>query len=333
MKDIADEVGLSVSVVSRVLNGKADEFRIRTETQESVRKVAHRRGFSVNQIARGLRLNKSHTIGLLIPDISNSFFAKIARSVENFARRKGYSTILCDTENDEDIEKESISLLRDRQIDGLLIAPVGRESKHIGAVFDSGLPVVLLDRFFDHLDIPYVTSDNYRGAYEGVCHLIQNGHSKIGYVQGIPDSKPNLERLRGYKDALRDNGVSFSSALICGQAFDERDGYSSAKKLLDGKKTPTALFASSSVGALGVMQACHEMEIKIPAELSLVAFDEYPYAPLLSPPLTTISQPTDEIGEMASTMLLDWLESGRRPETAEKTLETRLVSRQSVGSP
>lgn len=330
MKDLGAELGLSVSVVSRVLNGKAAEFRIREETQQLVREAATRHGFSVNQVARGLRLQRTYTIGLLIPDISNSFFSKIAQSVESAARRQGYSIILCDTENDEEIEQESLKLLRDRAVDGLLIAPVGRESKHIKAVHQAGLPIVLIDRFFDNTKIPYVTSNNYRGAYEGVDHLIKMGHRSIGYIQGIPDSKPNLERLRGYRDALRDGGQKNYKHLIYGHSFEEEDGYLSAKALLESDKRPTALFASSSVGALGVMRACNELGLNIPKDVSLIGFDEYPYAPLLSPPLSTIAQRTKEIGESASTLLLDWLESGEQPKNTTNILDTHLVCRSSV---
>ena len=176
MKDLASELGLSVSVVSRVLNGKANEYRISEKTQVLVQETATKLGFSVNQLARGLRLQKTSTIGLIIPDISNSFFSAIAQSVENAARRRGYSTILCDTENDALVEKQALTLLHDRSVDGFLVAPVGKESDHIQALYKKGVPIVLLDRFFEEVEIPYVTSNNYQGAYDGTAHLIREGH-------------------------------------------------------------------------------------------------------------------------------------------------------------
>ncbi len=330
MRDLARELDLSVSVVSRVLNGKANEYRISEKTQMLVRDAAEKQGFSVNQLARGLRLQKTRTIGLLIPDISNSFFSTIARAVENSARRRGYSTILCDTENDNTIEQQALGLLHGRSVDGLLIAPVGKEFDHIQAIHDRGIPIVLVDRFFNHLDIPYVTSNNYQGAYDGTIHLINAGHQRIGFIQGIPDSKPNVERLRGYGQALCDQRLPVDSDLILGSMFEEEDGYRSATQLLTGDSPPTALLASSSLAALGVMRACLELGLRIPEDVSLIGYDEYPYAPLLAPPLTTIAQQTQSIAEAASRLLLDWLDSGKPPEKSAIVLDAKLVPRASV---
>ena len=330
MKDLASNLGLSVSVVSRVLNGKADEYRISEKTQQTVHEAAKEYGFSINQLARSLRLQKTSTIGLLIPDISNTFFSLIARAVESAARQRGYSIILCDTENDTELEKKALALLQDRSVDGLLIAPVSEESNHIQALMDLGKPVVLVDRFFDGLPIPYVSSDNFQGAYEGVMYLIEQGHKDIGYIQGIPDSKPNLERLRGYTQAMSEHRLSIKLDWILGNRFEEQDGYESAMIVLQQDTRPTALFATSAVGALGVMRACLELNLRIPEDVSIIGFDEYPYAPLLSPPLTTIAQSTQSIGEVASHVLLDWLDSGDAPIDSAHILETQLVIRDSV---
>ena len=331
MKMLADELELSVSVVSRVLNGKADAYRISTGTQSLVREAALKHGFSINQLARGLRLQKTSTIGLLIPDIANSFFSMTAREVEKLARHHGYSIILCDTENSETVEQQALDLLYNRSVDGLLVAPVGNDSRYIEALYAKGMPMVLVDRFFEDHDIPYVTSNNFQGAYAGTQHLIEHGHRRIGFIQGIPDSKPNLERLRGYGQALSDHPITAAPGLVVGTHFEEEDGYHSAMTLLTGEHPPTALLASSSVGALGVMRACLELGRSIPGDVSLIGFDEYPYAPLLAPPLTTIAQQTQSIAEAATHLLLEWLESGKRPERGNITLDTHLVSRASVG--
>ncbi len=330
MKDLAREVGLSVSVVSRVLNGKAADYRISEQTQRLVREAATKHGFSVNQIARGLRLQKTKTIGLLIPDISNNFFSSIARTVENAARRRGYAIVLCDTEDDEQVEQEALSLLLDRSVDGLLVSPIGKASAHIQGACARNVPLVLVDRFFDDHDIPYVTTNNFQGAYDGTSHLINCGHRRIGFIQGLPDSKPNCERLRGYRQALRDHRIPVEDSWVQGARFEEADGYASAQRLLDSLAAPTALFASSSLGALGVMRACLERGLRIPDDVSLIGFDEYPYAPLLAPPLTTIAQPTREIAELASRMLIDWLETGEAPTDRVHVLDTELVLRNSV---
>lgn len=332
MKDLANELGLSVSVVSRALSAKPGTFRISDTTLQAVREAAKERGFTPNQLARGLRLRKSHTIGLLIPDISNMFFSDVARSVENCARRRGYSIILCDTENSEEIEKTSLAVLLARKVDGFIVAPVSESADctHLLALLEDETPIVLLDRFFPNAPLPYVTSDNRGGGYQGTRHLLERGHRDIGFVQGIPSSQTNLDRLAGYKAALKEFNVPFRKDFVAGDEFADRSGYDSALALLRLRRKPTALFVTSSVGALGAMRACAENGIRIPDDVSLVAFDEYPYAALLTPPLTTIAQQTLAIGRAACDLLLDWLDGVDTPAGRRVVLGTTLVPRASV---
>jgi LacI family transcriptional regulator len=333
MKDLAQQLGRSVSVVSRVLNGKADEYRISEKTQKLVKETASERGFSVNLVARGLRLQKTDTIGLLIPDIANSFFALIVRAVENTARRRGYSTILCDSENDENIEQACVSLLENRSIDGLLVAPVAKTTGNILRLHQRNFPVVIIDRFSHDTDIPYVTTNNLQGAYEGTKHLISHGHRHIAFIQGVPNAVPSIERRKGFENALKEHGIAPQEELVRGKEFHEQDGFDSAIHLLNRNPRPTAIFTSSSLGALGAMRACIKLGIKIPDELSIIGFDEHPYAQLLSPPLTTIAQQTQAIGEAASSLLLNWIDTGNRPENASRVFDTQLVPRASVAPP
>lgn len=335
MKDLANELGLSVSVVSRVLSGKADEYRISAKTREAVRAAAKHHGFTPNQLARGLRLRKSETLGLLIPDISNMFFSDVALSVESCARRRGYSIVLCNTEESEACEKTSLDLLLARKVDGLIVAPVAhsKEYSHLLELLHAQIPVVLLDRFFPKAPLPYVTSDNVQGAYAGVTYLLERGHRRIGFIQGITASQTSADRLAGYRQALREYDVPFRKNLVVGSDFSEQNGFHSAMALLNRKPPPTALFVTSSVGALGAMRACAERHVAIPEAISLLAFDEYPYAALLAPPLTTIAQQTQAMGHAACDMLIDWLETGAAPEHNRIVLPTNLVPRASVCEP
>lgn len=330
MKDLADRLGLSVSVVSRALNGKAREYRISEETEKAIRAEAARLGFSVNRLARSLRLKKTLTVGLLVPDISNNFFSTVAQSVEDTARRRGYSIILCDTKEDEEIERESLKVMRARTVDGFLISPVGQSSEHILKLYHDGVPVVLIDRFFPGADLPYVTSNNFAGAYDGTIYLLQRGHHEIGFIQGLPESQTNIERLNGYRKALAEYDLAFQESLVIGKDFGERNGFDSALRLFARKNRPTALFVTSAVGALGAMRACAARSLSVPGDVSIIGFDDYPYAPLLSPPLTTIAQQSEAIGRAASELLLDWLEDGKQPEGKGIVLDTRLVVRASV---
>lgn len=330
MKSLAEELGISVSMVSRILNGKGKEFRVSQETERLVKEVAAKRGFMVNELARGLRLQRTKTIGLLMPDISNSIFSMIARSVERFFRRNGYSTILCDTVNDSEVEQRALGLLSSRSVDGIVMAPVGRESRYIKSIYDQGFPIVLVDRYFDGIGVPYVTSNNFQGGYDGARYLIDRGHRHIGFIQGIPDSKPNSERLRGFRKALRDAGIRFDASLVVGCKFDADDGYQSAHTMLARPDRPTAFFSCSSIAALGAMKACAERDLLVPEEVSIIGFDEFPYASLLATPLTTIAQQTEALGESAGRMLLDWIDAGKPPEATSMVLDTEIHERASV---
>jgi LacI family transcriptional regulator len=330
MKDLAEDLGISVSMVSRVLNGKCKEYRISEATRIRVEEAAARKGFTVNQLARGLRLQRTNTIGLLMPDISNSIFSMIARAVEDVCRRRGYMTMLCDTANDVEVEKRALGLLHDHSVDGILMAPVGKACQHIQAIFERGFPMVLVDRYFEETAVPYVTSNNYQGGYDGARHLIERGHRRIGFLQGIPDSKPSSERLRGFQQALADHQIAFDTRLVFGSKFESADGYHSTRELLGLDEPPTAVFSCSSVGALGAMKACMELGVRVPQDLSLIGFDEYPYASLLATPLTTIAQQTDVMGAMAGQRLLDWLETGNPPAKTSTVLDVEIHARASV---
>ncbi|MGH9992575.1 MAG: LacI family DNA-binding transcriptional regulator, partial [Nitrososphaera sp.] len=185
MKLIAERVGVSVPTVSRVLTGKAKQFRISKETAEAINKIAAELNYTPNKLASGLRLKRTQTLGLLIPDISNPFFASIARSIESSARRLGYSIILCDSEESTKLEAESLLLLQSRKVDGLLICPVGQESAHLISLLEKNVPVVFVDRYFPELKCPYVVSDNAKGAFEATSYLIENGHNAIACIQGL----------------------------------------------------------------------------------------------------------------------------------------------------
>lgn len=330
MKALADDLGLSVSVVSRVLSGQAAKYRISRKSEEAILKAAKELDFSPNKLARGLRLNKTATFGLVIPDISNPFFSDIARHVAIEARKSGYSIILCDSEENTEIEKRSLRLLESWMVDGLIISPVGRMGNHLAELHTGGLPVVVVDRHFPDVDLPCVTSDNYTGGYDGTRHLLEHGHRSIGFVQGIPDSGSNIARVRGYKAALEEYGVSFKKNLLVGDDFGEKSGYNSTKLLLKRKVRPTAVFLASNLIALGALRAFTEQGIDIPNDISVVAFDDEPHSPHLATPMTTIAQQTAEMGRIAVKLLSKQLEGDEQPVPQGIMLPAKLIPRESV---
>jgi LacI family transcriptional regulator len=330
LKHIADKVGLSVSTVSRVLNGKSDNYRISKKTQKIINKAAARLHYSPNLLARGLRLSKTHSIAYIIPDISNPFFASIAKSIEKYARRYDYSILLCDSEENTDIEKTIIRIMLERKVDGLIITPVGLELSHLAQVIKKKIPLVLLDRYFPELNVSYVTSDNVQGAFDAVSLMIENGHERIACIQGLNNTSPNNDRLKGFKDAHKKYNISYDKSLIVGDSFGEQNGYVETKLLLKKKIQPTAIFAVSNLISLGALRALEEEGYKVPDNISMVSFDDQPYSNFLSTPMTTVAQQNSQIGQIATKLLIDQIDSEVQLEPQGIFLPTRLVVRNSI---
>jgi LacI family transcriptional regulator len=330
IKELAGILNLSVTTVSRVLNGKADVYRISTATSNRVMNAARELNYFPNIIARGLKLERTDTLGLIIPDVANPFFASIAKTVEIESRKNGYSLILCDSLDDIDTEMELIQLLAGRKVDGIIIAPVGMSSTHIKEIQQSGIPIIVIDRYFPDGKIPYITSDNYKGAFKAVEHMILSGHKKIACIQGIKGISANTDRVKGYLDALAQYDISVDRSLIVGDNFGEENGYIQARILLNNKNRPTAILALSNLISIGIMRAISEIGLSIPDDISLVSFDEQPYSAFLASPMTTIEQRREEIGKMAVSILTSLIKKESIYEDVNIMLEPRLIIRKSV---
>lgn len=332
LSDIAERAGVSVSTVSRVLNKKAGKYRISAETEAKIQKTARELKYRPNQIARGLRLKKTNTIGLIAPDVSNPFFAYIIKRVQNVAHSLGYSLIVCNTDENLTQEVEHVNLLFRNRVDGLIAMPVGQAYGHFADWLDKGVPLVLLDRCFDELDARSVVVDNYAGACEAVEHLIRAGHERIAFVQGLPGTYTNNERLRGFRDTLAAHGLPCDESLIVGSDFRQENGYMETKLLLSKDDRPTALFATSDLITLGALQAIYEEGLSIPEDISVIMFDDFDFAPYLRCPLTAIRQPKELMGEIAVKMLVEELR-GEKQGRRRVVLKPKLVMRASVAAP
>jgi LacI family transcriptional regulator len=332
LKTIAEQAGCSEATVSRVLNGKAEHNRISKNTQQEILNLAKKLNFQPNLLARSLRTRRTRTIGLAIPDISNPFFASIAKNIEHESRHRGYSVILCDTEEDTDLEIESLHLLQHRNVEGLIVSPVGREVEHLLALRRSEMPMVLIDRYFPDIDIPFVASDNFMGARNAIAHLIKNGHRIIACIQGLTNTTPNNERVRGYRDAHLQAGINVDPSLIVGDSFGEENGYLETKLLLKRNPRPTALFALSNLISLGALRAISEERLSVPGDISIVSFDDQPYSRFLSTPMTMVAQQTREMGRIAIKMLFNTIKLKSNFKSEGILLPTTLIKRQSVGT-
>ncbi len=330
LQRIADQSGLSVTTVSRVLSGQASRYRISKQTETAIRKLAKDSSFVPNQVARGLRLKKTLTIGLVIPDISNPFFAGIAHQVIAGTRKHGYSVILCDSQDDIYLESQSLELLQSRSVEGVVLCPAGQSGQHLAAYVGGRLPIVLVDRFFPDLALPYVSSDNVSGARQATELLISSGHRHIACLQGVRGTSPNESRVRGYKEALAQHHLPVDVNLILGDSFTEQSGYIETKLLLRTAPGVKAILALSNVNALGAIRALSEEKQRIPEDISIIAFDDTPYSPYLATPLTTVAQAYSEMGDVAVKLLFDQIQSPHRHIKGGILLPTTLVIRKSV---
>ncbi len=322
--DVAKQAGVSVATVSRVLNGSA---HVTESARRNVLRVVKELNYQPNRVAQRLRAGRSHVIGLIISDIQNPFFTSVVRGIEDVAYQHSYSLVLCNS--DEDIQKEQlyIDVLSSERVAGVIIMPTG-----IDCCAPLRMPVVMMDRVVTGLATDTVDVDNVAGAYAATQHLIQLGHTRIGLVGAPPNISVGIERQRGYVNALGDHGIRTGDALIRTGNFKENGGYQATHALLDLEPRPTALFVANNLMTLGALNAIHERGLKIPDDISIVSFDDMPWAHLLQPPLTAIVQPTYELGQRAAELLLGRLKDRTKP-VAHEQLPTRLIVRGSTSVP
>ncbi len=332
LNDIAELARVSVSTVSRVLNDKAEKYRIGAETQARILEAAKELNYRPNQIARGLRLKKTNTVGVIAPDVSNPFFAYIIKRIQNMAHHAGYSVVVCNTDENLEQEVEHVNVMYRNRVDGLIAMPVGQEYGHYAEWFERGRPLVLLDRCFETIDASSVVVDNYAGSSEAVEHLIRHGHRRIAIIQGLPGTYTNNERLRGYRDALDRHDIPFDESLVVGGDFREENGYMETKLLLTSSEPPTAIFATSDLITLGALKALDEEGLEIPSDISLIMFDDFDFAPYLKCPISAVRQPREMMGEMAVKLLVEEL-TGERRAAKRVVLKTQLIVRESVAAP
>ncbi len=305
LQDVAAAAGVSASVVSRVLSGKGDAFRISSQTSSRVKKIAEQLGFRPDSAARALRSGKSVILGVVVPDIANPFFAAITQQVNYTAEQYGYSVILVDSCNSLEREIEQIERLRSRQPEGLIVCPIGEVFGHLHRVAAEGCPIVLVDRVPKSNVLPSITSDHRWGGKILASHLLDNGHRTIGIVQGLQGTLPNELRIAGVMDAIRDFGKKSVAVAIGGSGFTIEDGCRACLDLLRENPAITALIALGNPQAIGCLKASRELGRRIPCDLSLVSFDDHPLAGFLESPLTVVAQDVSELGRRASTMLYE----------------------------
>jgi len=329
-EDVARVAGVSRATVSYVINNRTDgNVRISEETRCRVLEAIEELGYRPNVLARSLRQGQTHTIGMIVPDNTNPFFAEVARGVEDTSFEQGYSVILCNSDRDLDKELLYTNVLAEKRVDGILFVAAGMSTERICALQERRMPVIVVDRDIPDVAVDSVMTANERGGWLATRHLIELGHRRIGCIAGPSDVTPSAERVTGYRQALREAGLPMDEALIMKGDFQYESGYQAARQLLSMEDPPTAIFACNDLMAVGAISAAVRLGRQVPADLSVVGFDDVPLASFANPALTTIVQPKYEIGVVAATMLLERMQDPDRP-PHRKVLDTELVVRQST---
>ena len=237
---------------------------------------------------------------------------------------------MTDSQENSETEARLVEQLQARQIEGLVVCPVGMEEAHLCQLARQKLPLVLIDRGFNNRELVTVTSDHQSGARAAMNELLEAGHRTIGILQGMPETLPNRERLSGVKESLESYSLDFDSSLIAGHHFDEASGYQAALHLLSTRPEITALFAFSNQNALGALRAASELGRAIPDDLSLIAFDDFPFAAYLAAPLTAVSQDVSQLGQVAARLLLEQIRSSVPPQQKQYRIPVQLIRRSSI---
>lgn len=338
ISDIARKAGVSVSTVSFVMNDKAVKMRISREVIERVENVAREMGYRPNQLARGLRTGKTKTIGLIVENISNAFFATLAKTIEDEAKKYDYKVVYCSTDNDEVKARELINMLSQRQVDGYIITPTPQLAGEILKLQAENKPVVLIDRYFpEHREIPAVLVDNREGVSKGAEYLIGKGYRKIALVTIEADMAHMKDRLSGYYDVLRKRGIAIDERQVKVVPYhaDREVALGMIGELLEGAGTEidAVFFLTNYLGVLGI-EAIKKKQLKIPDQLAVLCFDDNDVFRLYTPTISVIRQPIESIGQEAMFALIARLKhsdgDGSFPNADVKQLETELIARESI---
>ncbi len=326
MKDVARKSGVSIATISKYINGG----NVLEENRVIIDKTIKELGFEVNEIARGLKTNKTMTIGLLIPSLENIFFTSIVSNIESILIKNGYSTIICDYKEDKNLEKQKLDFLVKKMVDGIITMPLGNDIEAINSVLNRNIPVVLIDRALKGVDCDTVLVDNLNASYNAVEQLIVLGHKRIGIICGPDEIYTAQERLKGYDRVHEDYNMSIDANLIKKGDYQVESGYSLLTELIKMEEPPTAVLVTNYEMTLGAIMAINESDIKIPDEISFIGFDNLQLAKVVKPPLSIVIQPVQQIGEVAAKTILKRLKGDTSNFPSMIRLKTELILKESV---
>lgn len=326
--DIAAQLGISKSTVSRALRGQAD---IHPGTRQSVLDLAAQLDYQPNQLAYSLVKSRTNTVGILVPEFVSFFFPKVIISAQRVLSQAGYNVVICQSGESYETEVANARTLLANRVDGLLVSHTKetRNFDHLRIFQRKEIPVVFFNRVCEDMDVPNVTVDDYRGAFLAVEHLIQTGRRRIAHLAG-PDTLPNSRnRLNGYRDALLQYGLPIDPDLVISYDLTLEKANIYVNHLLNLPQPPDALFAINDPTALEALKVCRSRSLRVPGDLAIVGFSNDPVSELVEPGLTTVAQPIDDIGREAARLLLDMMSGHATGPPESVVLPTQLLVRRS----
>jgi len=298
--DVANKAFVSKATVSHVLNGT--RF-VELETKLRVEQAIAELGYRPNALARSLTTNRTGTIGIIVSDASNYFFGELLRGAEDFLRPANYAAFICNTDEILEHEEHYLNLLLRQRVEGIIAAATSQQWNSLHEAEHRHVPIVFVDRRFEGLHGPFVGADNISGARMATMHLIEAGHRKIGIIAGFQRLSSMQERLHGFKQALAQNELSLPTEWVVTCPLSVDDGRAAAHQILTNPDRPSALFVSNNLLMLGALEAVKELGLNCPEDVSLLGFDDHPWASVCAPPLSVVRQPAREIGRTAAQML------------------------------
>lgn len=332
LKEVAAELGVSTMTVSRAIN---DLPNVNPKTKKKILDVATKMGYRPNHVAKSLVSSRTYTIGVVIPEISHSFFPEVVRGIEEAANKKNYQIFLTNTSDDFEKECKVIDALQSKRVDGILVSSslTSEDASYYTQVINSNLPLVFFDRCIEGIGASCIGVNDQEASYQITEHLIKKGYEKIGYLSGPKDISIGKKRLSGYKEAMHKHGLHIDDRWIIENGYNEKGGKHAMGKLLQLSEDdrPDALVAVNDPVAFGAMEAIKEAGLRVPEDFAIVGFTNDIRAELVACPLTTVHQPAYELGKKAASKLISTIEDDDEPiENVE--LITRLVVRKSCGS-
>ena len=328
IKDVALQARVSVTTVSHVVNGTR---HVSAEGRARVEQAIRALGYVPSAVARSLKSNTTATLGMLIPNSSNPYFAEIVRAVEDRCFGAGYTLLLCNTDDEPHRQSVYLQVLAERRIDGLVVVSTGDDDSLVRQLDGLRIPTVLVDREIADPHCDLVETAHLQGGLLAVRHLLALGHRRIACIGGPPGLPPSEQRIEGWRRALGEDAApqTADESLLWRGGFTSQGGYEAMQALLRTAQRPTAVFVCNDLMAIGALRAAHEAGVPVPEALSVVGFDDIELAAFTSPPLTTVAQPKGEIGALAVDMLLERI-GGHRREPREVMLQPALRVRAST---